>query len=154
MKREKNIFDKLGSLIPGYCGYADRDSRRNCDKVLRDKITDNIIICEKILNNRLKKLIKSKKLTALQDMEECRQKMNTLSDKIKYSPYGESAFFSDLQIKEAELKTIYQLDYKMYIFSKNFKDDITNSDYFHILDLIESLTSMLNNRNDFIKGHK
>lgn len=154
MKREKNIFDKLGSLIPGYRGYAERDSRRNCDKILRDKITDNIIICEKILNNRLKKLIKNKKLTALQNIEECRQKMNTLSDKIKYSPYGESAFFNDLQIREAELKKIYQLDYNMYLFSKNLKDDITNSDYFHILDLIESLNSLLKNRNDFIKGHK
>tara|TARA_Y100001935_G_scaffold252689_1_gene257162 strand:- start:1334 stop:1798 length:465 start_codon:yes stop_codon:yes gene_type:complete len=153
MKREKNIFDKLGSLIPGYRGYAERDSRRNCDKILRDKITDNIIICEKILNNRLKKLIKNKKLTALQNIEECRQKMNTLSDKIKYSPYGESAFFNDLQIREAELKKIYQLDYNMYLFSKNLKDDITNSDYFHILDLIESLNSLLKNRNDFIKGH-
>ena len=34
MERSKNIFDKLGSLIPGYRGYAERDSRRNCDKLL------------------------------------------------------------------------------------------------------------------------
>ena len=31
MQRTKNIFDKIGSLIPGYRGYAERDGRRNCD---------------------------------------------------------------------------------------------------------------------------
>jgi hypothetical protein len=27
MDRKKNIFDKIGSLIPGYRGYAEREGR-------------------------------------------------------------------------------------------------------------------------------
>ena len=29
MERSKNIFDKIGSLIPGYRGYAEREGRRH-----------------------------------------------------------------------------------------------------------------------------
>ena len=38
MERKKNIFDKIGSLIPGYIGYAERDSRRVCDQKIRKEI--------------------------------------------------------------------------------------------------------------------
>ena len=83
MERSKNIFDKIGSLIPGYRGYAERDGRRNCDKLLRNKISEEIIKCETSLNTRLQTEVKSNNLDSLQDLEECRQKLNTLSDKIK-----------------------------------------------------------------------
>ena len=108
MERSKNIFDKIGSLIPGYRGYAERDSRRNCDKLLRNKISKEIIKCETSLNTRLKTEVKSNNLDSLKDLEECRQKLNTHSDKIKYAPYGESSFFGESQIKEDELQKIYQ----------------------------------------------
>ena len=29
------LLEKLGSLVPGYAGYADRETRRECDQVLR-----------------------------------------------------------------------------------------------------------------------
>jgi hypothetical protein len=48
MDRVKNIFDRIGSLIPGYSGYADREGRRNCDKVLRDSIVVKLIEVEKL----------------------------------------------------------------------------------------------------------
>ena len=154
MERSKNIFDKIGSLIPGYRGYAERDGRRNCDKLLRNKISEEIIKCETSLNIRLKTEVKRNNLDSLQDLEECRQKLNTLSDKIKYAPYGESSFFGESQIKEDELQKIYQLDHDILLFTNKFLDDIPNSEIENILLFIDSLTSMLEDRNNFIKRHK
>jgi hypothetical protein len=154
MERSKNIFDKIGSLIPGYRGYAERDGRRNCDKLLRNKISEEIIKCETSLNTRLQTEVKSNNLDSLQDLEECRQKLNTLSDKIKYAPYGESSFFGESQIKEDELQKIYQLDYDILLFTNKFLDDIPNLEIADILVFIDSLTSMLEDRNNFIKEHK
>jgi len=154
LERSKNIFDKIGSLIPGYRGYAERDGRRNCDKLLRNKISEEIIKCETTLNTRLRTEVKNNNLDSLQDLEECRQKLNTLSDKIKYAPYGESSFFGESQIKEGELQEIYQLDHDILLYNNKFQDDIPTSKIADILLFIDSLTLMLEERNDFIKEHK
>ena len=154
MQRTKNIFDKIGSLIPGYQGYAEREGRRNCDKLLRNAISGTLILCESIIKNRLKTEVKSNNLDSLQDLEECRQKLNTLSDKIKYAPYGESSFFGESQIKEGELQEIYQLDHDILLFANKILDDIPNSEIADILLFIDSLTLMLEDRNNFIKEHK
>lgn len=154
MERSKNIFDKIGSLIPGYRGYAERDSRRNCDKLLRNSIAQEITKCESYINNRIKIEVKNKRLDLLQDLEDCRQKLNTLSDKIRYAPYGESSFFGDDLIKEDELKKIYQLDHDILLSVDKFESEILNLDITNIQLSIESLRSMLDNRNNFIKEHK
>lgn len=39
MKRETTILDRIGSLIPGYAGYAKRDNQRKADKALRSYIS-------------------------------------------------------------------------------------------------------------------
>jgi len=114
LERSKNIFDKIGSLIPGYRGYAERDGRRNCDKLLRNQISEKLSQCVSIINNQIKTEVKNNNLSSLRDLEDCQQKLNTLSDKIKYAPYGESSFFGDSQIKENELQNIYELDFELY----------------------------------------
>ena len=53
MKRSKSIFDKIGALIPGYRGYAERDSRRNCDKLIRNQISEKLSECVLNINNKI-----------------------------------------------------------------------------------------------------
>ena len=154
MERTKNIFDKIGSLIPGYRGYAERDGRRNCDKLMRNKIAEEITKCESFLNDRMKTEIKNKKMESLQDLEECRKKLNTLSEKIKYAPYGESSFFGESQIQEDELQNIYKLDHDILLSIKKIYAEISNSEITDVLLFINSLNSMLDDRNNFIKEHK
>jgi len=154
LERTKNIFDKIGSLIPGYRGYADRDGRRNCDKLMRNNIAEEITKCESFINDRMKTEIKNKKMDSLQDLEECRQKLNTLSEKIKYAPYGESSFFGESQIKEDELQKIYKHDYDILLSTNIFYAEISNSEITDVLLFINSLNSMLDDRNNFIKEHK
>ena len=40
--RKVNILDRIGSLIPGYSGYAIRDTQRLSDKLLREKIANRL----------------------------------------------------------------------------------------------------------------
>ena len=84
-------------------------------------------------------------------LESDRKDVNTLLSKIRYAPYGASSFFSDQQIKEDELMTIYQFDL-----------DLAESiDLLITIDLSENLTDNINNlenilvkRNQFIKENK
>ena len=128
MPRGKNIFDKLGNLIPGYNGYEQRAGRRNCDKILRLEISSKIDSVNNNIREDVKLFLKKNKITSsLEHFEDIQRKINTLSDRVKYAPYGESSFFASEEIKEEELDEIYLKDLKiMQIvndFSSNYSFD-------------------------------
>lgn len=110
MERQVGFFDKIGTLIPGYRGYSERESRRNCDKILREGVVQKLIEIEKNLNEQMLSLVKQKKYEEVAIIEESRKKINTFLSRVKYAPHGVSAFFTDNQIREDELMRIYQFD--------------------------------------------
>lgn len=154
MERAKNIFDKIGSLIPGYRGYAEREGRRQCDKILRDNIASMMTICEKSIKAKLTHEIKQKKYDSINIWEECRKQMDTLVSKIKYAPYGESAFSSSSQIKEEELLEIYRKDLEIIEIATNLKETVKDMSTDTILAEIDRINKLLNLRNQYIKEYK
>lgn len=152
-QRSINILDRIGTLIPGYFGYADRDSRKNCDKKLRIFLSDKLRGFENLISESIADCAKSSDLIEMNKLESIRKKINTLSSKILYAPYGSNAFFSDQKINTTELDQIYDYDI-------NISDEI---DKLLLLDCfsnnetsntISNLTTLLNNRNNFIKNFK
>ena len=109
-KRQVNILDKVGSLIPGYPGYANRDNMRNSDKQIRVYASEKLFRIEERIEETKKELILNQKIQEATEFEQVRKNINTLASKIKYAQYGESAFFSLNQIKEDELEQIQHLD--------------------------------------------
>ena len=112
-QRKVNLLDKIGSLIPGYRGYATRDNMRNSDKQIRIFISEKLIRIEEIIEEIIKELILKAKHQEATEFEQVRKNVNTLGSKIKYAQYGESAFFSLKQIKEDELEKIKELDWQI-----------------------------------------
>ena len=108
--RKKGILDKIGNLIPGYKGYVIRDEKRNDDNKLRESISKQLINAEVEIINFQQVLIKEGNISKCQEWEIVRKSINTLNSKIKFSPEGETAFFTEHQIKETELDIIYSYD--------------------------------------------
>jgi hypothetical protein len=109
-KRPKNILDKIGTLIPGFDGYATRDNQRKSDKLLRTNIADTL---KKVLGNieqLMKVSIKKGLSDDLMEFEESRKACSTIAERINYAEYGASALFDEEQIKEDELDEIYRMD--------------------------------------------
>lgn len=154
MDRKKNIFDMIGSLIPGYRGYAEREGRRQCDKILREEISTKFNQLEKILESQNEQNISEKNYKAMNNIEKFRKKINTLTSKIKYAPYGNSGFFNDAQIKENELFEIYQKDFELAETVKQLETNIKNGEPTEITAAIEKFESLLDNRNQYIKEYK
>lgn len=154
MQRSVNIFDKLGSLIPGYSGYAERNNRRQSEKLLRDKICMAIYSCEKVMANNIAAVIKIKENDQIADLEECRKKLKTLGDKIHFAPYGESAFFSNEQLKEDELLNIYQIDLAILEKVNEFKKEISDLDVRTVLLKLNEIDESFVARNEYIKEFK
>src|ERR1035437_9188065 len=120
MKRNLNIFDKIGTLIPGYKGYQEREGRRECDRQLREQIADKLFDIEA----DIEKVIEFSEIGKLSELEKIRKKINNMNGLIKYSPYGSSAFFSNSVIKEPELDTLYQLDLDILDSTNELKEKV------------------------------
>ena len=112
-KRKLNIFDKIGTLIPGYNGYAIRDEKRNSDKKLRLSIAKMIESSEREIIMHQQGLIRKNEIQSSQEWEIARKALNTITTKIKNAAYGESSFFSNEQIKETELNELYKIDLEL-----------------------------------------
>lgn len=106
----RNFIEKIGNIIPGYKGYAIRDEKRNTDKKLRDELAGKIQQAENTIINHQQLLIKKKEIQLCQEWDIARKALNTISSQIKNATYGESSFFSDKQLKEAELDELYLMD--------------------------------------------
>lgn len=150
--RKSNILDKIGSLIPGYKGYAEREGRRNCDKILRDSIVEKLIYCEKNLYESMVESLNQKDKFKMNDLEMVRKQINTLISKIKFAPHGVTSFFSDNRIKEDELFNIYQYDLSLAESVIKIEDSIQNIDSVKVL--IKDSYQILTERNNYISEFK
>jgi len=109
-QRKVNILDKIGSLIPGYQGYATRDNMRISDKQIRTNASEKLIRIEEAIEEIKKDFIIKDKVQEATEFELVRKNINTLAAKIKHAQYGETALFSLNQIKEDELEQIQNFD--------------------------------------------
>jgi hypothetical protein len=147
MKRKLNIFDKIGTLIPGYKGYQEREGRRECDRQLKEQIADKLTLVEKDINS----LMANIEFENLSEIEKIRKKVNNLNGLIKYSPYGASAFFSDSVIKETELENIYQHDLNILDATNELTESAKSKDVNSIRNKIELLEKTITERNQYLK---
>lgn len=147
MKRTTNIFDKIGTLIPGYRGYQEREGRRECDRQLREQIADKLSEIEK----KISALTDDAELSELAEIEKNRKKINNLKDLIKYSPYGASAFFNDTAIKETELEEIYQMDLDVLDSVEKLESDIETDIISNLKVSIQKTEESINKRNQYLK---
>lgn len=147
MTRITNIFDKIGTLIPGYRGYQEREGRRECDRQLREQIVDKLSKIEK----KITSLIDNAELLELAEIEKNHKKINNLKDLIKYSPYGASAFFSDSVIKKKELEVVYQMDLDVLDTVEKLESDIETNNLSDLKISIQKTEESINKRNQYLK---
>lgn len=154
MNRKKNIFDKIGSFIPGYTGYSLREGRRNCDKILREEIAVRLSETDKTLYERIAEALNSKNKRLATDIDEIRKEVNTICSRIKYARYGASAFFTESQIKEEELCHIYQIDLDLNEVIEKLKNNASSSTLSEIKNMLGICQEILNRRNSYINEFK
>ncbi len=148
MKRTINIFDKIGTLIPGYRGYQEREGRRECDRQLREQVADKLSEIEK----KISALIENGELSELAEIEKTRKKINNLNYLIKYSPYGSSSFFSDSVIKEPELEAIFKMDLDVLESVENIESFLKANNSSDMKIFIQKVEKSINKRNQFLKN--
>ena len=158
-QRRINFFEKIGKYIRGYKGYATREEKRNTDKKLRDDLAEKIRQSENSIINHQHQLLKTGEIQICQEWEIARKALNTVYSQIKNAVYGESSFFSDLQLKEDELDEIYSIDLSMTehveLIFKTVEADINEPmSASFITQQVRGIVQIINKRTSFINQFK
>jgi hypothetical protein len=107
---QQDPFKRLGSLIPGFKGYIERQNRREADKLLRDTVARRFDEQWKRASQLQVDMVSQGMIAYVDDMERAALQLRTFIDKISTAPRGYSGLFDAVKINEQELEAIYQYD--------------------------------------------
>ena len=107
---QQDPFKRLGSLIPGFKGYIERQNRREADKLLRDTVARRFDEHLQRTSQIQVDMVSSGMIQYVDDIERAALKLRTFIDKISTAPRGYSGLFDAVKINETELEAIYQYD--------------------------------------------
>ncbi len=107
---QQDPFKRLGSLIPGFKGYIERQNRREADKLLRDTVARRFDEQWKRASQLQVDMVSQGMIRFVDDMERATLQLRTFIDKISTAPRGYSGLFDAVKINEQELEAIYQYD--------------------------------------------
>jgi len=105
-----DIFKRIGSKIPGFKGYVERQNRRDSDKLIRDTIYRRFREHESRISDLQVDLINKGEIQYTDDLEKAALRLRTFADRVRTAPRGYSSLFEAVKINEAELAKLYEYD--------------------------------------------
>lgn len=112
--REPNVLDKLGSLIPGYLGHADRELRRTSDQRLRHALAQVLDECKSALYPVIDQLVSAGRLDAIGQVHGLQRQLGTCADTIRYAQAGGSGLMDATKVGAAELDRAHAHDLELH----------------------------------------
>jgi hypothetical protein len=105
-----DIFKKIGSKIPGFKGYVERQNRRDSDKLIRDTIYRRFRELESRISDLQVEFINQGLIEYTDDLEKAALRLRTFADRVRTAPRGYSSLFEAVKINEPELAKLYAYD--------------------------------------------
>lgn len=109
-KAQRNWLERLGEKIPGFRGFQDRELRREVDKLQREYLATSIGDLKDTVRDRAQRYTDAGQIGVLDLFGRLDQRLDGLSQAIRFSDYGLTGFFDVEKIGESELEKIYQFD--------------------------------------------
>jgi hypothetical protein len=110
VKDSRNIVEKLGSIIPGWKGYQERQERREADQLLRQVLAEKLADQRKRLDTAQKELMSNNRYDLVDDVGSAVTQLQTFIDRVRFATYGYSGLFDAVKINQAELEQMYNFD--------------------------------------------
>lgn len=123
---DQDFVKKLGSYIPGFKGYIERQNRRAADKILRETVADRFEDLWKRTSALQTDLISQGGIAFIDDMEKAAIQLRTFVDKIRTATYGYSGFFDAVKINEEELAQLYSFDNSFFEMAEEISRALDN----------------------------
>lgn len=114
VKDSRNLLEKLGSVIPGWKGYQERQERRKADQLMRQTLAEKMTAQRKRLDVAQQELINSGKIDLVDDVGRAVTQLQTFVDRVRLASYGYASMFDAVKIKEEELEQMYNFDAALF----------------------------------------
>jgi hypothetical protein len=114
VKDSRNLVEKLGSIIPGWKGYQERQERRKADQLMRQTLAEKLAGQRKRLDTAQKALIEAGKIELVDDLGSAVTQLQTFIDRVRLASYGYSGLFDAVKINQAELEQMYNFDVALF----------------------------------------
>ena len=109
-RREPNLIDKIAGLIPGYRGYADRESRRIADKLLREGAAAQLLRMQKDVDDAMLRAVDAGKLQGLDELDRLKRELGACADAFRHAPAGGSGLMDDIVVTASDLDRVHRHD--------------------------------------------
>ena len=109
-KGSENWLQKIGSYIPGFGGYQDRETRRDADRMEREFVVTKLLNQKNAVKRAVDDLMSNGVYEGLAIFDKLLQKIDKVANKIKSAGQGYTGLFDTIKIGDAELEKIYQYD--------------------------------------------
>ena len=107
---QRNWLERLGDKIPGYGGYAQRERRRDIDKLHREHLADRLRLMKSPISDAIRELSSSARLLEVGPLDHLLKKMDQIENRLRFASYGYTGFFDVVKITERQLDSIHQFD--------------------------------------------
>jgi hypothetical protein len=114
VKDSRNLLQKLGSIIPGWKGYQERQERRKADQIMRQTLAEKMAAQRKRLDVAQQELINSGKIDLVDDVGRAVTQLQTFIDRVRLASYGYSSLFDAVKINQDELAQMYNFDIALF----------------------------------------
>lgn len=109
----RNLVERLGSRIPGFRGYLEREMRREVDKLQRDWLAGQVDRARQALAAKVRDWSRAGNLANLDLASSLDKLLDRFANRIRHADYGYSGFFDAVKIGEAELTRLYEYDLRL-----------------------------------------
>ncbi|HEV2708335.1 MAG TPA: hypothetical protein VGV59_20640 [Pyrinomonadaceae bacterium] len=110
MSELSDWLERLGEKIPGYGGYAERERRRDLDKLHREHLADRLRAAKAPLNETMRELSNSGRLMEIGPLDRALKKLDQIENRVRFASYGYSGFFDVVKIEQPQLEALYGFD--------------------------------------------
>ena len=108
--KRRGIIDWMMKYIPGYRGSAEKETRREADKLLREHLADRLRKGRERIRDSRDKLVEEAKLDLLDDVDRVDLIFENVVDRLGFASYGYAGFFDAARVDEEALDRLYEYD--------------------------------------------
>lgn len=108
--KRRGLLDWMMKYIPGYRGYAEKETRREADKLLREHLAGRLKQGRERIKDVRDKLVEGAKLEPLDDVDRVDLLYENVTDRLGFASYGYAGFFDAVRVDETALDKLYEFD--------------------------------------------
>ncbi|HEV2762785.1 MAG TPA: hypothetical protein VGV38_07315 [Pyrinomonadaceae bacterium] len=103
-------LERIGGKIPGYAGYAERERRRDADKLQREHLADRLRAVKAPLTEAVREMTDGGRLFEVGPVERVVKKVDQAENRVRFASYGYSGFFDANRVEAEQLESLYRFD--------------------------------------------